>query len=66
MDTERLSAAIIRAFWTVVMPIIGALVNWLLTGTNLQEVGIESAPLILAVSAVLYGVKKWLFPDTRF
>lgn len=66
MDTERLTAAIIRAFWTVVFPLIGGLVAYLLEPGALEGVGVTNGALVLAISAVLYGVKKWLFPDTRF
>lgn len=66
MDWSKLSAAVIRAFWTVVFPLIGALVNWLITGDNLQSVGIENAGVILVVGGLLYGLKKYLWADTRF
>ena len=66
MDTERLTAAIIRAFWTVVFPLIGGLVTYLLEPGALESVGVTNGALVLAIGAVLYGVKKWLFPDTRF
>lgn len=66
MDWSKLSAAVIRAFWTVVFPLIGALVNWLITGDNLQSVGIENAGVILVVGGLLYGVKKYFFANTKF
>lgn len=66
MDWSKLSAAVIRAFWTVVFPLIGALVNWLITGDNLQSVGVENAGVILVVGGLLYGLKKYLWADTRF
>jgi hypothetical protein len=41
-------------------------VNWLLTGENLQEIGVENAGLIVVIGGILYGVKKYVFPDTKF
>jgi hypothetical protein len=66
MDWSKLSAAVIRAFWTVVFPLIGALVNWLITGDNLQSIGVENAGVILVVGGLLYGVKKYFFANTKF
>lgn len=66
MNWSKLSAAIIRAFWTVVFPLIGGLVNWLATGDNLQQIGVENAGVILVVGAFLYGLKKYLWPNTKF
>lgn len=66
MDWSKLSAAAIRAFWTVVFPLIGALVNWLITGDNLQSIGIENAGVILVVGGLLYSVKKYFFANTKF
>ena len=65
MDTDRLVAAIIRAFWTVVFPLIGGLVAYLLEPGVLEEVGVTNAGLALAIGAVLYGVKKYVWPDTK-
>jgi len=66
MNTSKLSAALIRAFWTVVFPLIGALVNWLATGDNLQQIGVDNAALILVIGGILYGVKKYFFANTKF
>lgn len=66
MDWSKLSAAVIRAFWTVVFPLIGALVNWLIAGDNLQSIGVENAGVILVVGGLLYGVKKYFFANTKF
>ena len=66
MNTSKLSAAIIRAFWTVVFPLIGALVSWLATGDNLQQVGVENATIALLVGGILYGLKKYFWPTTQF
>ena len=66
MDWSKLSAAAIRAFYTVVFPLIGALVNWLITGDNLQSIGVENAGVILVVGGLLYGVKKYFFANTKF
>lgn len=66
MDWSKLSAAVIRAFWTVVFPLIGALVNWLITGDNLQSIGVENAGVILVVGGLLYAVKKYFFANTKF
>ena len=65
MDTERIVAALIRAFWTVVFPLIGGLVAYLLEPGVLEEVGVTNAGLALVIGAVLYGIKKYAFPDSR-
>ena len=65
MDSERLVAAIIRAFWTVVFPLIGAGVTYLLEPGALEKIGVTNGALALGIGAVLYGVKKYLWPDTR-
>jgi hypothetical protein len=64
MDTNRLRAAIIRAFWTVIFPLIGSLVAYLLEPGVLEEVGVTIPALALGIGAVLYGVKKYIWPDT--
>lgn len=66
MDTDRLLAAVIRAFWAFVMPALGGLVTWLLEPGALEEIGITNAALALGIGAVLYGLKKMLWPETRF
>lgn len=60
----RVRAALIRAFWAAVMPALGALVVYLLEPGALEEVGVTNGGLALAIGAVLYGVKKLVFPDT--
>jgi hypothetical protein len=64
MDTGRLTAAIIRAFWAVVFPLIGGLVAYLLEPGALESVGVTNAALALGLGAVLYGLKKYIWPDT--
>jgi len=64
MNWLRFRAALIRGFWTVVFPLIGGLVNWLLTGDGLHQIGVENASLILAIGGVLYALKKLFWPDT--
>jgi len=64
MDTHRLRAAVIRALYTVVFPLIGALVTYLLEPGILEEVGITNGVLALGIGAVLYGLKKYIWPDT--
>ena len=66
MNWERFQAALIRMFYTAVLPLIGALVAWLIGDGNLESIGVESEYLALAIGAVLYGVKKLLLPDTKF
>ena len=34
--------------------------------TNLQQVGVDNAALILVIGGVLYGLKKYLWPNTKF
>lgn len=64
MNWDRLKAALIRAFWTFVFPMIGALVVWLANGENLQEIGVKDAAWASLIAAVLYGLKKAIWPDT--
>lgn len=66
MNTTKLVAALIRAFWTVVFPLIGTLVNWLTTGDNLHEIGVDNAGVILVVGGILYGAKKYFWTNTKF
>lgn len=66
MNWKLLQAALIRAFWTIIFPLIGGLVNWLITGDNLQQIGVENAGITLVIGAFLYGLKKYLWPNTKF
>lgn len=66
MDWARLKAALIRAFWSFVFPMIGVLVTWLANDQNLQDVGVTDAVLASVIAALLYGVKKLIWPDTTF
>ena len=70
MDWAKIKAALIRFFWTAVFPAIGLgierLFTWATTDGNLQSIGIESMPVIVAIAAVLYGLKKLLWPDTTW
>lgn len=64
MNWDRLKAALIRAFWTFVFPMIGAVVVWLANDQNLQDIGVENAVYASLIAAVLYGLKKVIWPDT--
>ena len=64
MDWSRVQAAIIRAFWTFVFPMLGSLVVWLTNEQNLEAVGVDDAALASIIAAALYGLKKLLWPDT--
>jgi len=64
MNWDRLKAALIRAFWTFVFPMIGVLVLWLTDVTNLNAIGVEDAIVASLIAAVLYGIKKMVWPDT--
>jgi len=64
MDWTRVQAALIRAFWTVVFPLIGGLVTHLIEPGVLEEIGVTNASIALIVGAVLYGLKKLIWPDT--
>jgi hypothetical protein len=64
MDWARLQAALIRAFWTIVFPLIGALVVWLQNPDNLKIIGVANSTAILLIGAVLYGLKKLIWPNT--
>lgn len=64
MNWIRLRGALIRAFWTFVFPMLGVLVLWLTDVTNLQSVGVEDAMYASLIAALLYGVKKLVWPDS--
>jgi hypothetical protein len=66
MDTDRLVAAVIRGFWTVVFPLIGSLVVYLMEPGVLESVGVTNATIALVIGAALYAVKKFVWPDTKF
>jgi len=66
MDTAKLEAALIRAFYTFVFPLIGALLDWLLMDGNLESIGVTDGLIIIGISAALYGIKKYFFPNTKF
>jgi len=66
MNWKLLQAALIRAFWTIVFPLIGAGVAWLANPGNLESVGVENATIALIGGGVLYGIKKAIWPDTKF
>jgi hypothetical protein len=69
MDWQRFEAALIRAFWSVVFPAIGVgvdrLYNWA-TEENLQSIGVENFAIATAISAVLYGMKRYFWPGTKW
>lgn len=65
MDTAKLEAALIRAFYTFVFPLIGALLDWLLMDGNLESIGVTDGLIIIGISAALYGIKKYFFPNTK-
>ena len=64
MDWLRFRAAIIRAFWAFVMPAIGVIVTYLLEPGRLEEFGVNQGAIALGIGALLYGLKKLLWPDT--
>lgn len=66
MDWDRLSAAIIRGFWTFVFPMLGSLVAWLANDKNLQSIGVDDVTLAAGIAGVLYFIKKLWFPNTKF
>ena len=66
MNWPRFKAALIRAFWAFVFPMIGVLVLWATDIANLQAVGIDNAVYASLIAAFLYGFKKLLWPDTTF
>ena len=65
MDWSKLEAALIRFWWATAFPAIG----WFAVGTNLEGVGVPQAWAVVisaAVAGILYGVKKFILPDSRF
>lgn len=66
MNWTLAQAAIIRAFWSAVFPLIGAGVAWLSNPGNLESVGVTNMTIAVVLGAVFYGIKKAVFPDTKF
>ena len=66
MNWTRFKAALIRAFWTFIFPMVGVLVLWATDIVNLQSVGIDNAMYASLIAAFLYGLKKLIWPDTTF
>jgi hypothetical protein len=66
MNWPRIKAAIIRAWWTFLFPMVGTLVIWLTNEQNLKAIGVEDAVIASLVAAFLYGLKKLIWPDTTF
>jgi hypothetical protein len=64
MDWTLFRAALIRAVYTVIFPLIGALVTYLLGDGVLESIGVTNEMAALIIGGILYGVKKLLFPDT--
>jgi hypothetical protein len=64
MDWTRLRAAVIRAFYTVILPLVGALVTYLLGDNVLESIGVTNEVLALIIGGILYGLKKYVWPDT--
>lgn len=64
MDWLRFRAALIRAFWAVVFPLIGGLVAYLVEPGVLEEIGITNTAIALVIGGLLYGLKKLFWPDT--
>lgn len=64
MDWIRLRGALIRAFWTFVFPTIGLVVTYLLEPGRLQEFGVSDGAIAMAIGAVLYGLKRMIWPNT--
>lgn len=64
MDWQKLQAALIRFFWATVFPSL----TWLTVGGNLESVGVSSeaaAVIAAAIGGIIYGVKKYIWPDTK-
>jgi hypothetical protein len=70
MNVEKLQASLIRAFWTVVLPLIGLAVErlyeWWSTSGNPESIGVESSVIALAIGAILYAAKKYKWPETKW
>jgi len=64
VDWQRFKAALIRAWWAFVFPMVGALVLYFADPAVLEEAGLSSALLVAVVSSLLYGLKKLFWPDT--
>jgi len=59
-------ASLIRFVWATVFPLAGSLVDWLLHDGNLAAIGTKDAALVSLISGVLYGLKKYKWPNTKF
>jgi hypothetical protein len=65
MDWTRLQGAAIRFFWATLFPLLG----WFVVGDNLESIGVpaELSPFIgAAVGGVLYGLKRYKWPNTTW
>lgn len=65
MDFDRLLAAVIRSAYTVILPLVGALVTYLLGDGVLESIGVTNEVLALIIGAFLYGLKRYVWPDTK-
>lgn len=66
VDWQRMKAALIRAFWAFVFPMVGVLVLYFADPEVLKEAGIDNALYVSVISGVLYGLKKLVWPDTTY
>ena len=65
MDWIRFRAAIIRFGWTVIFPLLGTGVTYLIANPEtLEEFGVTNGAIGLVIGAILYGLKKLFWPDT--
>jgi len=64
MDWIRFRAALIRGGWTALVMVAGAAITYLLGDGALESIGITNEQLIVIIGALIYAVKKYLFPDT--
>ena len=65
MNWSKLQAAGIRFFWATVFPALG----WFAVGANLEGIGVPPEAAIIggaAIGGLIYGVKKYVWPDTKW
>ena len=64
MDWIRIRGALIRFFWSIIFPVIGAGIAYLLGDGVLESIGVTNPQLAVVIGALLYGIKKLGWPNT--
>lgn len=65
MDWKTFQAALIRFGWTLVLTYGAQFVAWGVDTGNWEAVGATGATASV-LAAIVYGIKKWAFPNSTF